>query len=326
MAETQIDWNLYSDVNPVQVSGGGEDELCAIMYTEEYARLVSVARALMEQDEISPRALDLTGKLIELAPAYYTVWNYRFRIVQALFESTRDVSLLNKDLDFLDELTLGNPKNYQVWSYRQALLGIHPSTRLERELPLLQMMIDDDTKNYHVWSYRKWAVVHFWDFSHELIYTTELINRDVYNNSAWTHRMFYWQHAFKRSAEDHIEEYAVPSHLIEQELQFIREQMEIVPQNISVWTYMRSFHEIFLEGNFGPEIVDLAISFTDGVMDIDSEYPAQIESSYALEFLAYYYGKAPSTTDRARKAYELLANTYDPIRKPMYDHKLRQLK
>lgn len=105
----------YSDITPLPIQTDVQDELCRIMYTEEYKQLMGLTRALISMNELSPRALQLTSQVIHVAPAFYTIWNYRFNIVRHMMaESDDTTSYLNKELDWLDEVTLNNPKNYQI--------------------------------------------------------------------------------------------------------------------------------------------------------------------------------------------------------------------
>ena len=310
----------YSDVKPLPIETDLQDELCRIMYTEDYKRLMGLARALISLNELSPRALQLTAEIIDVAPAFYTIWNYRFNIVRHMMGESEDTVLyLNKELDWLDEVTLNNPKNYQIWSYRQSLLKLHPSPSFQRELPILKLMIDDDSKNYHVWSYRKWCCLFFSDFQHELAYASDLIETDIYNNSAWTHRMFYWV-----NAKDVISKVELAD-----ELQFIMDKIQLVPQNISPWTYLRGFQELFHDRlQWDSKVVDFATTFIGDVLSLPIGSPEdlpEIESSYALEFLAYHWGADPCTRDNAVKAYSLLAIKYDPIRKNLWHHKINNL-
>ena len=281
---------------------------------------MGLARALISVNELSARALQLTAQVIDVAPAFYTIWNYRFNITRHMMtESDDTVSYLNKELDWLDEVTLNNPKNYQIWSYRQSLLKLHPSPSFKRELPILKLMIDDDSKNYHVWSYRKWCCLFFNNFQHELAYTSKLIELDIYNNSAWTHRMFYWVN-FKDVASE-VE--------LADELQYTMDKIQLVPQNISSWTYFRGFQELFHNKiQRESEVVQFATSFIASVLSLPIDLPQdlpEIESSYALEFLANHWSADPRTQDSAVKAYSLLAIKYDPIRKNLWHHKINKL-
>lgn len=310
----------FSDVEPMGIELGVDNELCKILYSDEYKLLLGLCRRLMADGELSDRALLLTAKVINLAPAFYTVWNYRYNIIKDhLAREKKDQrGMLDKELDWLDEVTLSNPKNYQIWSYRQALLKLHPEPSFKREMPIIQLMIDEDTKNYHVWSYRKWCVLFFRDFNNELQFTDLMIRRDIYNNSAWTHRMFVWQHTKPSSTQ-----------IIGEIDNYLRTKIELAPQNISCWTYLRGLYELFLKENYDPSIIRFAETFVDGVLEESPEQeqePDTIESSYALEFLAHVYGRDPSKKQRAIRAYKLLADKYDSIRSKLWQHKLAQLK
>ncbi|CUS24908.1 LAQU0S21e01156g1_1 [Lachancea quebecensis] len=305
----------YDDVEPLPISSDQEGELCQIMYDEEYRTVMGIARALLQRLEFSERALYATSQAIELVPAFYTMWNYRFQIVRTLYGA--DGVKLNCELDWLDEFTLNNPKNYQIWSYRQALLQLHPSPEFQRELPILQSMIDEDTKNYHVWSYRRWCVLFFREFSNELQFASSLIARDVYNNSAWCHRMFVLKNQVREGP---------PSEVLTGELHYTKKQIEIAPQNISSWNYLRGLYDEFLDGEADPAIIEFALSFAPGIFAVDiSDFSSQIQSSYALEFLAHAYAKNKDTFAQARKAYQALSDHYDPIRKNFWAYKIRSL-
>lgn len=304
----------YEDISPLPLDTGFKDELCQIMYTDEYRMVVGTARALMERREYSERAKELTGRVIDLAPAYYTAWNYRFDILMHL--ANGNAELLNQELEWIDEVTLNNPKNYQIWSYKEAVLKNHPSPSCKRELPILQLMLDDDTKNYHVWSFRKWCILFFGDFTHELAYTEMLLERDVYNNSAWTHRMF-------------VLKYTSPSndHLLE-EIEFVKAKIKLVPQNVSVWTYLRGLYENFFNANYDDRIVQFTKNFTHGVEDEQAEMNVnvEVESSFALEFLAHVYTlRGGAMIPKAIQAYKGLATRYDPIRKNMWERKIAKI-
>ncbi|SCV02367.1 LANO_0F17260g1_1 [Lachancea nothofagi CBS 11611] len=315
MTETLFDNGpfQYSDIQPLPISSGDKDELCQILYDDEYKEVMGITRALLEKSEFSERALHATSQAIQLVPAFYTMWNYRFQIVRKLYGA--DPAKLNDELDWLDQFTLNNPKNYQIWSYRQALLKLHPSPQFLRELPILQAMLDEDTKNYHVWSYRRSCVFFFQNFDHELQFASDLITRDVYNNSAWCHRMFVLKSQFKPTP---------PTELLKTEIHYTKTQIELAPQNISSWNYLQGLYQEFLDNKFDAEVVDFALTFTSGAFD-SLEKPSQILSSYALEFLAHVYGQSKDTSDKACRAYRALSEIYDPIRKNFWNFKIRSL-
>lgn len=305
----------FDDVRPLPITTGLPNELCQIMYTDEYKETMGVARALLQQRELSSRALELTAKVIALAPAFYTIWNYRFDIVMHLAAQESDPGrYLTAELDWVDETTLNNPKNYQIWSYKQALLERHPGPSFKRELPVLELMIDEDTKNYHVWSFRKWCVLFFQDFSHELSYSDRLIQDDVYNNSAWTHRMFVLKH----SSPDREQ--------IDLELDYVREKISLVPQNVSSWAFLQGLYENFLSSSYDESVLEFAQRLTKDVTEPgnNSALP-EIESSCALEFLASVYARADVTKQKAVTAYQALAAKYDPIREAYWQRQIALL-
>lgn len=49
--------------------------------------------------------------------------------------------------------------------------------------------------------------------------------------------------------------------------------------------------------------------------------PDEVHSSHALDVLAEIYGEQDGRTAEATKAYELLANRYDPIRANYWNYK-----
>ncbi|CCF57376.1 hypothetical protein KAFR_0C03850 [Kazachstania africana CBS 2517] len=322
------DFNVedYSDVTLSPLTSDVENELCKIMYTEEYKQLMGIAFTLMKQDEFSDRAFQLTSKIIDIAPAFYTIWNYRYKILDDKVTSCREnddarINLLNDELDWLDEVTLNNPKNYQIWSYRQSLLtNLHPSPSIKRELPILQLMIDDDSKNYHVWSYRKWCIIFFkiTDFNKELEYTNSLIDSDIYNNSAWNHRMFIFKSINQSEKLDQS--------IINGEVDYIKGKIETVPQNISPWNYLRGFlHNFCHETTAVSDLIPFAEKFVN-IEEIQNQQLPDIESSYALEFLAEAFSLDDSTKQRAVECYKGLATKYDPIRENLWNHKIELLK
>ncbi|AMD20928.1 HDR186Cp [Eremothecium sinecaudum] len=300
----------FSDVRPVEIGSESNDGLCEIMYSEDYKKLAGLLQGLLNKGEKSQRALEVTTVFLDISPAYYTAWNYRFMIISELYG--KDSGSLNKELDWLDEFTLSNPKNYQIWSYRQALMQLHPSPSFSRELPILRMMLDDDTKNYHVWSYRRWAVQHFGDFSEELKFAEDHIDRDVYNNSAWAHKMFVYKNL------------GLDDQSIALEVEYVCEKINMAPQNPSTWNYLKGLYEQFKSGDYSNEIIHFALTFVNGFFDEENEAP-EIQSSYALELLAELYSKKNDTIHKAKKAYQTLSSTYDPIRKNYWQYRLNML-
>lgn len=168
----------------------------------------------------------MTTKLLEMNPEYYTVWNYRRRLLQSFFPGdpsteTRiadiwsDVSGTEKvrkyildDLAFLLPLLRKFPKCYWIWNYRIWLLD-EASRRLppkiaydiwQKELGLVGKMLSLDGRNFHGWGYRRKVVSELEKLSAKLDsagtsmteaefnYTTKMIESNLSNFSAWHRR------------------------------------------------------------------------------------------------------------------------------------------
>lgn len=74
MPSSYADDPEWADIAPIPHNDGGSNPLAAIAYTDEYAEAMSYLRAIMADNEVSQRALVLTGHIISLNPAHYTVW------------------------------------------------------------------------------------------------------------------------------------------------------------------------------------------------------------------------------------------------------------
>ncbi len=64
----------WADIVPIPQDDGGPNPVAAIAYTEDYSEAMSYLRAVMASGEFSDRVLSLTGHVIDLNPAHYTVW------------------------------------------------------------------------------------------------------------------------------------------------------------------------------------------------------------------------------------------------------------
>jgi protein farnesyltransferase/geranylgeranyltransferase type-1 subunit alpha len=220
----------------------------SIDYTEAYRIAYGYIRAILRTNEMSWRTLKLSATCLQLHPANYTVWHYRRQCLTTLYhksqESLKDTiddednendSLKSKhsmlidwsyvwdDLSISSFLGGDNPKNYQIWYHRRALLEQVPTQVFiditnKIELQYINSVLDVDAKNYHAWSHRQWILsvlvpsiltsLQHYDESHrltvndmltslwenELIYTEDRINDDIRNNSAWNYRWYVIHH------------------------------------------------------------------------------------------------------------------------------------
>lgn len=118
-------------------------------------------------------------------------------------------SSLEEELEFIRAFTIETPKNYQLWQHRQIIMERIGSTeKAAEDLEATKVQLGLDAKNIHCWQYRQWLVRHYnLPLESELKYTDTLLNQDVYNNSAWNHRMFLVKASeeYKCNKEEYIQ-------------------------------------------------------------------------------------------------------------------------
>lgn len=292
----------FEDVVPVSLNDS-EPQVCQILYNEEYKLTMGILLALMKQGEYSERALYITEKGIELLASHYTIWVYRYRILRELKKD------LIAELDWCEQIALEHEKNYQIWNYRQLIIGeiVSRGDKFEahREYPIINAMLESDTKNHHVWSYRKWLVEKFelFDNVKETQFIDNCLLLDLRNNSAWTHRFFV---KFGGKVDDKV---------IGSELEYTKALIRQSPQNPSSWNYLIGIYEKF-DRKFG-DLKDFCLEFAS----LDST----VTSSFALELLARIYVEQEKY-DESIKVYGALAEKYDPIRRNYWKYQTQKVK
>lgn len=66
---------------------------------------------------------------------------------------------MQNEMQFVENIILKLPKNYQVWHHRHVL--VQWSQDPSRELHLTERVLEQDTKNYHAWQHRSWVITEF---------------------------------------------------------------------------------------------------------------------------------------------------------------------
>lgn len=282
----------------------------------------------MAAEECSPRTLRLTEHVIDMNPAHYTVWLYRFKIVQSLDMPIED------EIEWLNGVSLDHLKNYQIWHHRQLLLDhLFPRIEVDRdavralarsEADFLKLMLDEDAKNYHVWSYRQYLVrkLGMWT-PQELGATQSFIEEDVRNNSAWSHRFFLvFSDPNNSTPGCHATEKdpAVPADVVDREVRYAQEKTLLAPQNQAAWNYLRGV--LVKGGRDLAEAEAFAAQFAKRVGE--GEEAEEVTSSHALDFLADLYVEK-GDKDKAATYLERLAEKWDPIRAGYWNYRKRQI-
>lgn len=290
---------------------------------------ISYLRASMLRKEYSPRTLRLTEHIIKLNPAHYTVWLYRASIIFAL------QSPISEEIAWLNTIALSNLKNYQIWHHRHLLVDHHyptiasDPTALQSfaasETDFLTQILTKDTKNYHVWSYRSYLVrkLGLWkmDDERERRSVETLIDDDVRNNSAWSHRFFVVFNDPEQStagvAATEVDP-AVPGEIIDREVRYAQDNIYLAPQNQSPWNYLRG---VLAKG--GRKLADVEEFVGEFVKNIGEE-EEEVRSSHALDLLADIYGEKGDKA-KAEVCLKSLAEKWDPIRAGYWDWRMQML-
>ncbi|EER44737.1 CaaX farnesyltransferase alpha subunit [Histoplasma capsulatum H143] len=328
-------------------SGNGTYPLATIAYAPEYEEATSYLRAVMAENEMSERALELTGDVILMNPAHYTVC---------------------EELAWVNKLALQYLKNYQIWHHRQLIMSNSQSfpTLPANEQQFLMQMLALDSENYHVWTYRHWLVRHFklWDHPQELGAVLHIFDQDVRNNSAWNHR---WTLKFgprgavycgmplgvhddddgddeRRSCHNKGSLVVVDEELIDAELAYAKAKILLAPENKSPWAYARGV--LRAAGRPLAELKGFAAKFVleEEVADVEGDGAVaawRVKSSLALQWLADVYTPEAEEKEKEEEEEEeeeeekkkaeaarmltLLKDKYDPIRSNYWAYRLRML-
>ena len=240
---------IFHNLKPIP-QNDGPNPICSINYTQEFTEAMGYLRAILQIDERSQRALDLTTICLKLNPANYTTWHFRRRCLAELSKqrqhssnsSTYDEAFVQEDLKLASELGGGNPKNYQIWYHRRALLESYLDTtthehedqvlKSTQELKYISSVFEIDPKNYHAWSHRQWILRFVKDsmlWEEELKYVDYLLDEDCRNNSAWNQRWFV---AHKGISDVLNLEDAVV------EVEYAMKYVGVDPYNESPWRYL----------------------------------------------------------------------------------------
>ncbi|ORX68358.1 protein prenylyltransferase [Linderina pennispora] len=190
--------------------------------------------------------LDLTTRLLKDNTELHTIWNYRRDIFTHLPEwtdlGTRQ-TMLEGELQFLLELIKSNIKSYWMWNQRVWALTELPKPNWELELGLVAKLLALDARNYHGWDYRRYVVSMMKKSGadpstvdhNEFVFTTDQINRDCANRSAWHNRSKLLPAELERS-EDR-------EGVLATEMSMIMNAIYTDPEDQNAWLY----HEWLLD-------------------------------------------------------------------------------
>ncbi|KAL4738308.1 hypothetical protein BDV11DRAFT_138539 [Aspergillus similis] len=248
----------------------GEARQQELRKIETYRHLEYVVREEIVNRQYTPETLQKLSELLKKNPEYYTMWNYRRRVLlhelsQAGPEHSsetnidRITTLIQTDLQFLIPLLRSFPKCYWIWNYRLWLLD--EAKRLlpkaiarkvwQQELALVGKMLNLDSRNFHGWGYRRFVVETLESLfsgeenekslaESEFEYAKKMIGTNLSNFSAWHYRTKLIQRLLsEKSASD------------EERKQILDDELELIhralcdPYDQSLWFYHQNLMCIF---------------------------------------------------------------------------------
>lgn len=214
------DPDAYSDLAGLPCGQNTSGPL-VVRYSEEYDRLMSVFRELLERDELSQRALEVCTIINKKVPSNPVAWWFRERILTHLSYD------FEKEIQFLNERQIRAPKPFQLWSHRVWLVWQREEPPDEDEF--FDDIIAVDEKNFHAWSYFCQFADKFGKEDWLLDKTLGRIQHDTENNSAWSARYYVIQ---KRGV------------VSDEELEFTLNLLLLAPKSESTCNYLRGLLKI----------------------------------------------------------------------------------
>ncbi|KAI8920816.1 geranylgeranyltransferase type II [Powellomyces hirtus] len=202
----------------------------------EYQELCAAISKKRKGNEYDDEAFKLTTKLLSLNPEFYTMWNFRRRIIlerKKSLDTDGYQALCLSELQLADAALKLNPKSYWVWNHRRWILEHMPEATWNRELKLLGVMLNMDARNFHGWDYRRYVVAASGSRTprEEFDFTTEKITQNFSNYSAWHYRSKVILQSFTDPEEK--------SKALDHEFELVRNAVYTEPADQSAWLYQR---------------------------------------------------------------------------------------
>ncbi|KAJ5720766.1 uncharacterized protein N7483_008700 [Penicillium malachiteum] len=283
---------------------------------DDYRSLERLVSDKVAEHDYSSDTLEKISGLLNRNPEYYTIWNYRRRVMRHHFSEASDtanediiqpvLSLIKNDLMFLIPLLRSFPKCYWIWNYRMWLLDEArrllplPEARQiwQEEFALVGKMLTLDSRNFHGWGYRRVVVETLKQLGSldeatgmtqkEFEYAKKMIGANLSNFSAWHYRTKLIQRLLdEQSATDNERR-----KMLDDELSLIHQAL-IDPYDQSVWFYHQNllcvFDPITADRTMAPNLstserlqylrqeIDNVQEILDGAEDCKYIYQALIE-------------------------------------------------
>ncbi|ORX50397.1 protein prenylyltransferase [Piromyces finnis] len=159
----------------------------------DYLNLVKIINEKRKNKVYDSEAFNITTKILSMNVEYYTLWNFRRKILLHEFETLTSEEKEKKfetELEFQEKCVRKKPKSYWAWNHRRWILENMEKPNWKRELLLVNGMLNLDTRNFHGWDYRRYVISksEVSTTKEEFEYTKKKISQSFSNYSAWHYR------------------------------------------------------------------------------------------------------------------------------------------
>ncbi|CAK5279370.1 unnamed protein product, partial [Mycena citricolor] len=301
---------------------------------KDYLALTDEILGKRDAGDLSREAFDLTTRILQMNPEFYTVWNYRRNILLGnIFPSSTPVQtndLLTEELSMTTVALKLHPKVYWIWNHRRwCLLNVPdgPNDHVngwrqenwDKEMFVVNKMLDVDPRNFHAWSYRRHILANMpvaRPDAEELAYTTHKIESNFSNFSAWHHRTKLLTSLWASGELNRVE-------TKEEEYELVHNAMYTDPSDQSVWIY----HRWLVGTDEDVPVLEREMSIIQELLD------EQPDSKWCMESLVHYKRMlllrdasrdVEATKDECRHLLQEL-KTLDPARRKRYEEMEQQL-
>lgn len=301
----------------------------------------------------------------------YQIWHHRHALVdllpsdpkpndthgekRSLSTPAKLESFVADEQRFLASILSLDTKNYHVWSYRQWLCSRFPSMLLPT-YQTVELITFQSTTSVPAASAAP-SISSTYISHSEVVENEKMIEDDIRNNSAWSHRYFllFGQVELCYSTthglilkQVNTEQLVQKSGLLDMdlvlaEIEYTKNKIRLAPQNASPWNYLRgvlnhggiaiSTMRDFCEEHLGPNKDLWADQYSEVEIEqngstVKERRPTGVQSSHAVEWLGEIYSmKQEAAYDRSRseECYRALADKWDPIRKRYWEWKVKEM-
>ncbi|PIA56206.1 hypothetical protein AQUCO_00700513v1 [Aquilegia coerulea] len=234
-----------------------EDDAASIAKAAKLRNLQSQLLHNHHNKIYTKEALEISSKLLELNPEIYTGWNYRKLAVEHNLQVETDPksikSIVDEELRLVEIALSRNFKSYGAWHHRKWILSKGFSS-FDHEFLLLNKFQKADSRNFHAWNYRRFvAAMKNIPEEEELQYTTDMINNNFSNYSAWHNRSVILSNLLKRKAEG----FTSKENVLAEEYDLVHQAVFVDPDDQSGWFY----HLWLLEQTVTPDAPMLVSSW-----------------------------------------------------------------